>query len=1075
MSLKKLLLTILVALGLPTLLLAQETTSGVSGKVTNSKNEALGGATVTAIHVPSGSKYHALTQPDGAFHLSNMRVGGPYRIEISYVGYGTKTFTDLTLQLGSPLDLTVTLADASQTISEVTITGSRNKNALISPERMGTSTNFSLQQLSILPTTGRNVDDFTRLVPQAQPRKSTVDGSTLGVSFAGESNKYNQFTIDGANATDVFGLAASGTNGGQASLNPIPFDAIDQVQVILAPYDVTLSGFVGGGVNAVTRSGTNTLHGSVYGFNTNQSFVGKQAVTGNSYGNFKDWTYGARLGGAFIKNKLFFFVNYEGERKSNPVSYMPGSATSQIRTTALDSITSFLKNESAHPGWSYNPGAYNGFNTDKHSDAVFARIDWNIDEKNKLTIRHSLVKGYNFIFSDAASSAYFYNTGYRFNSTNNSTVVELNSNISNKVSNVLRGTMTITRDNRKTPGTLFPYVKVSDNGATYYFGTDVSSQANSLGQNTYTITDNLNLYAGKNTFTFGTDDEFYHSKNVFLQGIVGSYTYASLASFFADAGGSATAYPTAYSTVYSTDKSNPEPAAKVSAGQFSLYAQDAYQAAPNFKLTLGIRADAPTFFTKPADNTTFNSTSLATSNGVATNQVAKTAVVLSPRVGFNWDVKNDKQTQIRGGVGIFMGRTPFVWLSNQYSNTGIGTISGSLNAAQVVTDNVHFNPTSPYQPAPSGIPLVINVTDPHYKYPRSLRSNLAIDQRLPWGLVGTLEGIFTKTIQDISYQDLNLAPSQYTLVLGNTTRPFYGSRNNASYANVLELTNTKQGYGYSITGKIEKPFSHGWTASVAYSIGHSYATNNGTSSVALSNWRYAYNVNGLNNLSLGHSNYDPGSRVIAYVGKRFEYGKIFSTSLGLIYSGTSGQRFSYVYYGNINGDDGSTLSAPTKPSTAGGADLIQLPGDSTQFVAHGGLTATQQWTAFQQFENSTKYMRKHIGQNTAINGDIMPWENHFDLKIAESIAFYKEHTLTITLDIFNVGNLVSKTWGRAYYLSNQESQPLNVDHFTVSGNTVKPYYYYTPQYGLNAQTGKPWGYADYESRWSMLLGLRYSF
>lgn len=1075
MSLKKLLLTLLVGIGAPMLLLAQETTSGISGSVSNSKNEHLSGATISAIHVPTGTKYHAISQADGQFHIANMRVGGPYKIEISYVGYGTKTFTDISLQLGSPLELQVVLEDASSTISEVTITGTRSKGALISPERMGPATNFSSQQLSLLPTTTRNIDDFTRLVPQAQARRSTTDGSTLGVSFAGESNKYNQFTIDGANATDVFGLASSGTNGGQASLNPIPFDAIDQVQVILAPYDVTLSGFVGGGVNAVTRSGTNTLHGSVYGFNSNQSFVGKQAVTGNKYGNYKDWTYGARLGGAFIKNKLFFFVNYEGERKSQPVSYLPGSSTSSIRPGAVDSLATFLKNEALHPGWSYDPGAYNGFNAEKHSDAVFARIDWNIDDHNKLTIRHSFVKGYNYIISDGATSMSFYNNGYRFNSTNNSTVIELNSSISNKVANTLRLTSTITRDNRKTPGSFFPAVKVSDNGASYNFGTDVSSQANSLAQNTYTLTDNLTLYARKHTFTFGTDDEIYKSQNVFLQGLYGSYTYSSVASFENDAQGVAGNYPTAYSTVYSTDKTNPKPVATVKAGQFALYAQDAIQAAKNFKLTLGIRADVPTFFGKPAANTAFNGTALATSNGVATNEVAKAAILVSPRVGFNWDVMNNKQTQVRGGVGIFTGRTPFVWLSNQYSNTGVGTVSGSLNATQVVTDNVHFTPNSPYQPAPSAIPVVINVTDPHYKYPRSLRANLAVDQRLPLGLVGTLEGIFTKTIQDISYQDLNLAPSTQSLTLGSTSRPFYGARNNSSYANVLELTNTNQGYGYSITAKVEKPFSHGWTASVAYSLGHSFATNNGTSSVALSNWRYAYNVNGLNNLSLGHSNYDPGSRVIAYVGKRFEYGKIFSTSLGLIYSGVQGQRFSYVYYGDINGDDGSVLSSPTKPSTSGGADLMQLPTDSTQFTPHGGLSAGQQFAAFQKYEQSTKYMRKHLGGNTAINGDIMPWENHFDLKIAESIAFYKEHTLTITLDIFNVGNLVSKTWGRSYYLSNQEAQPLNVDHFAVNGNTVTPYYYFTPAYGLNAQTSKPWGYADYESRWSMLLGLRYSF
>ncbi|MDP4129091.1 MAG: TonB-dependent receptor plug domain-containing protein, partial [Bacteroidota bacterium] len=928
-------------------------------------------------------------------------------------------------------------------------------------------------ELQALPTITRNIDDYVRLVPQAQPRRSNVDGSTMGISFAGQSNKYNQFTIDGANATDIFGLAASGTNGGQAALNPIPFDAIEQVQVILAPYDVALSGFTGGGVNAVTRSGTNSFHGSVYGFNQNQGLVGRSADTKAAYTTFHDWQYGARLGGPIIKNKLFFFLNYEGERRSQPPANLPGTPASQIRTSALDSLSNFLKDESKHTGWSYDPGGYNGFNNEKKSDAIFVRLDWNINDRNKLTLRNSYVKGSNFIFSNSSpSSMSFYNNGYNFNSTNNSTVLELNSNISSKFSNMLRFTYTATRDSRATPGSLFPAVKIADNGATYNFGTEYSSQANSLDQNILTITDNFNVYAGKHTLTFGTDNLFYNSKNVFLQGLVGSYTYNTLQDFYDDASGVATAYASQYQTVYSTDPKNPKPVANINASRLGFYAQDAFPVLDNFNITYGLRADIPVFSRKPVANEAFNSSDIAVDNGVATNKVPKTTVLLSPRIGFNWDVKANRQTQVRGGVGIFTGRVPFVWISNQYSNTGIGTISSTLNATQVASNNVHFAPNTPFHPG-TGVGPGINVTDPDFKYARTLRSNLAVDQKLPHGFVATLEGIYTRTLQDILYHDLNLAPSGSNLILGNTQRPFYGQKINAGYSSVYALSNTTQGHSYNITLSLMRPFSKGWSASISYSLGHSWGVIDGTSSTAASNYRFNYNVNGLNNIDEARSNYDQGSRVIGYLGKKFSYGKIFSTNIGLVYTGQSGQTFSYVYYGDINGDDGST---PAKLSTAGSADLIYLPTGASQFVDKNGLTAAQQFTAFETYMNSTRYLKNHIGKNTVRNGDRLPWENHFDLKVEESLAIYKQHTLSITVNIFNISNLLSNKWGHSYYLSNQEAQPLDVDHFTANADgSVTPYYYYNPTFGLNKYTNKPWGYNDFLSRWNMQLGVRYSF
>jgi hypothetical protein len=1059
---------------------AQVTTSGIMGTVKSSKKENLTGATIKAIHTPSGTVYTGVSQADGRFTLPNMRVGGPYTLEVSFVGFNTRTYENLDLQLGAPLKLDAVLEDNSKTLNEVTV--NYRKNPVINPERKGPSLQVSQVQLQTLPTITRNVDDYARLIPQATPRRSTTDGSTMGISFAGQSNKYNQFTIDGANATDIFGLAASGTNGGQASLNPIPFDAIEQVQVILAPYDVALSGFTGGGVNAVTRSGTNTFHGSVYGFNQNQGLVGKSADTRTKYGKFHDNQYGARLGGAIIKNKLFFFVNYEGERRSQPPINLPGTSGSQITNLAtLDQLSAFLKDGTKHPGWSYDPGAYNGFNNEKKSDAVFARIDWNINDKNKLTIRNSYTKGSNFIFSDGASSMSYYNNGYNFNSKTNSTVLELNSNISSKFSNMLRGTYTVTNDARATPGSLFPAVAITDNGATYNFGTDYSSQANSLNQHILTITDNFNIYAGKHTFTVGTDNQFYNSKNVFLQGLVGSYTYNTLQGFYDDASGIATAYANKYQTVYSTDAKNPKPVANVSAYQLGFYAQDAYSVLDNLNITLGVRADIPVFSSKPVANDAFNNSAIAIQNGVATNKIPKTTVLVSPRLGFNWDVKGDKKTQIRGGVGIFTGRVPFVWISNQYSNTGIGTISSTLNAAQVTSNNVHFAPNAPFHPA-TGVGPAINLTDPNFKFARTLRSNLAVDQRLPFGIIGTLEGIYTKTLEDILYKDLNLAPSTTSIVLGNTTRPWFnGAKVNPAYSNLYTLSNTTKGYSYNIALTLSRTFSMGWYASLSYSLGHSYGVNDGTSSTAASQYRFVYNINGTNSPDQTRTNYDQGSRIVGYVGKRFKYGK-FYTNIGLVYSGQSGQPFSYVYFGDINGDDGSTA---TSPVTSSGADLMYLPADASQFAATKTFgtganavtyTAAQQFALFQTYMNSDKYMRDHIGQNTSRNGDRMPWENHFDLKVEEGVAFYKQHTLSVMATIFNVSNLLSKNWGHAYYLGNQEVQPLNVDHFvTQSDGTVKPIYNFNPAFGLNKYTNKPWQYADFLSRWNMQIGVRYSF
>lgn len=1033
---------------------AQVTTSSISGMVKTGDGKGLEGATITAVHQPSGTQYSTAARAGGSFTIPNMRVGGPYKIDVSYVGYETQTFNDVYLDLGIDTKLSPVLQGSSQTLTGVVIASRRS----IGKDLQGASTQISQQQLQSLPTISRSIADFVRLTPQAVAYSSNSDGSSMGVSFGGQNNRYNQFSVDGANATDAFGLAASGTNGGQAGINPIPLDAIEQIQVVLSPYDVRQGGFTGGGENAVTRSGTNQFHGSVYSYYQNQNFVGKSVTTGNKLADFTDKTLGFRLGGPIVKNKVFFFVNAELYKRSQPLGYNPAEtgSGSHFDVATLESISQYLKTN-----YNYDPGSYTNINSDRKSNSVFARIDWNIDNKNKLTIRDSYVDGSNYNISRSISAITFGNGGYQFQDKTNSAVIELNSNISSKYSNMLRLTYNAIRDNRFSDPA-FPNITIQDKAKslTYNIGGEQYSSANQLSQDNFTLTDNFNIYAGKHKITLGTDNEFFNTTNVFLRAYYGSYYYGSVSDFLNNT--NLTQYHVSYSTKGGSDLA----AGKVHFGQLGVYGQDNWDVSSNFHLTYGLRIDLPVYFNKPSDNTTFNSSQIAIQNGVATNKIPKSTPLLSPRIGFNYDVNGAHKTQLRGGVGLFTGRVPFVWISNQYSNTGVESIKYDVYSPAIPSGvKLAYDAKDPhlgaYIPAnPNSAPSEIDVTSPNFKVPRTLRANFAVDQKLPWGLVGTIEGIFTKTLNDISYQDINASPSTQMIKIGNTERPLYTSTKiDSRFSNVIMLTNTSKGYAYNFTAQLQRPFKNGFTASIAYTLGHSYSVNDGTSSQAISNWRYVYTVNGLNTSALTPSNYDPGSRIIAYVTKTFKYGPLY-TSVGLVYTGQSGQRFSYAYYGDLNGDDpGNSNDIMYIPASQQEAQLL-YPGD---------------WQDLETFINSDPYLSSHKGQVLERNGARTPWENHVDFKFAEGWNIYKEHTLEFTLDIFNVGNLLNKKWGRAYYVGYNESEPVDVAKTSQWIDATTPAFTFSSKYATDANTGRAWSIADFTSRWNMKIGLRYSF
>jgi hypothetical protein len=1056
--------------------LGQLTTSGLKGLVVDEKNEALAGASIVAVHTPSGTQYGIMTNADGRFSLNNMRVGGPYQITVSFVGYKPQVVSDLTLSLGNVADISVTMVPTATTLSEVVV--SAGKNAIINSGRTGAAINISNDVVASVPTISRGLKDFTRISPLA-------NNAGYGTSFAGANNRYNQFAIDGLVSNDVFGLTSSGTNGGQTGIEPISLDAIEEFQINIAPYDVRESGFTGGGINAVTKSGTNKFKGSLYFYGNNQKTVGKNepiADTNKPVATYKDWQAGFTVGGPIIKNKLFFFINGEMTRNVYPLGNLPGTSASAITTDEINRVLAVINRVAP----TYDPGAWGDMNNETKSNKFLVKLNWNINDKNKLVVRHSYTYGENISNSRSANSLRFYNNGIFFPSTTNSTGIELSSILPNNMSNQLSLGYTAVRDNRDPLGDPFPTVTIWDGSNSITFGSEYSSVANELNQDIYSITNDLSIFRGKHTITLGTHNELYSFYNLFVQNIFGSYSYGPKTTAptktglenFETVGLAGEIAPSYYAISYSFDPTdNPmqtNGAAKWKAAQLGFYAQDEYQAAKNLQITGGLRIDLPVFIDKPEGNVQFNTTYYF--SNVATGQLPQAKILWSPRIGFNWDVFDNKTTQVRGGTGLFTGRVPFVWISNQFSNNGMlnGTYSvgSSASSGTPITNPAGLKFTAdPFtQKLATDLGKVagrgaINVVDPNLKFPQVFRTNLAIDQKLPWGIVATFEGIFSKTYNNVNFINLNRSVDQAYVFDGVDKRPRYVSnRINASYDEIIKFENTNKGYSYNLVGMLQKQFDNGFNAQVSYTYGTSWDLNSGTSSVAYSNWRYVNNVYGLNDLRLTRSNYDLGSRLTGLVSYRKEYaGGMLATTVSLFYNGQSGQPVSYIYNGDLN-NDGSSNDMIFIPAQQSDINLIAITGTTP-------VTVADQWTALDAFISQDKYLSKHRGEYAERNAARLPFQNEFDLKILQDVKVNVGGTtnkIQISLDIFNLGNLINKKWGESLYLSNQQFSLIN--YKAMVGNA--PTFTYAPSGMTN---GHAYSVADIASRWKMQIGVRYIF
>ena len=1048
----------------------------MSGVVTESSTGRLtSGATIKAVHVPSGTTYSSSANAQGRFNLSNMRVGGPYRIEVTFVGQQPLVYEDIYLQLGQPFELNPVFGESATELEAVTIMGARGTKGL----KTGASTSISNRQLQSLPTVSRSLNDFTRLTPQAD-----LKGSSL--SIGGMNNRFNQLTIDGAVSNDVFGLSEGGTNGSGVGVSPISLDAIEQMTVQIAPFDVRAGGFAGGGISAVTRSGTNEVQGSAYFFTRNQNLTGKTpgAIAGDGertkLENFSERQYGFRLGAPIVKDKLFMFVNYERTENTTPLSFAPGSEASNISLTDVERI---YKRASE---LGYDAGDYLTQESSNKSDKIFARLDYNINDKHKLTLRHSYVKGTATDLSRGVNSLTFSNGAILRESTTNSSVLELNSRFNNSLSNNLVVGYTAVREPRTAPGAEFPRVYLNlGNGSGVNLGTEAFSTVNQLDQNVFTLTDNLTWLKGNHSFTFGTHNEFYKMYNGFIGSAFGNYTFASSPATDINPAtgapytaienferGKATSFQYNYSNT-----SDPRQGADFSAMQLGFYVQDEYQLASNFKLTGGIRVDIPIYLDDPMENTDFNNSIIAQRYDVKTNRMPSATFMWSPRVGFNWDVNEDRSFVVRGGTGIFTSRFPFVWSAGAYTQSGALLGGNQLSTPNGAAPNIDFIADPHNQPknndtfAPSGN---ISVLDKNLRLPQIARTSLGIDKTLPWGIQGTAEFMYSKNLSSFRFTDLNLKDPIGQLN-GADNRLLYGADNASkrvlpNYTQVIYIDNVNKGYSWSATAQLSKSFSNGFFGSVAYTYTEAKDLFSGSSSQNQSNFFRTATVNGSNNVTLGHNPFSTGSRVIGYVSYTKEYLNHLGTTVSLVYNGQSGARLSYL----INGDPGRVSSGSSSDMYA----LMYIPKDQSEivFVDQPNMSAAEQWDKFNEFIEANDYLRKNRGKYAERNADKAPFSHKFDFRILQDVFTNiggKKNKIQVSLDIMNVGALLNKDWGKQYSgggsFWDNSFKPIQFDSYVSSTDN-------TPRYKLADLNGnKPYYVSDIPSRWSAQFGIRYIF
>ncbi len=908
------------------------TTGSLTGLVYDAQKAPVPGASVVAVHVPSGTRYEATSRADGHFSLPGLRVGGPYSVTATLTGFQPTTLKDVVVNLGVEADLVLNLGTAALT-EEVTVTAQSSE--VFSAARTGAATTVSREALQTLPTVRDRINDFARLSPQ-------YTGGAFGGSFVGQDNRLNNITIDGSYFNNSFGLG--GQPGDRTGVTPVSSAAIEEIQVNVAPYDVRQGNFVGAGVNMITRSGTNQFRGSAYYWFRDNDLVGTEAK-GLAYnpGTFDSRRYGVWASGPIIKDKLFFFGSIEDDKLTQPGTTfrantggetVAGNVT-RVLASDLDQLSSFLNSN-----FQYDTGGYQDYDFEIPARRYLAKLDYNLNDRNKISVRYTqLDSKTDQLTSDSSSLGFgsrrtrttalnFQNSNYKILENIKSGVAEWNSIISNNMANSLIVGYTYQDESRESVGEFFPMVDILNAGTTYTtFGFEPFTPNNELRYKTFQIQDSFTWNRGNHAFTFGATAQRYTSENVFFPGSQSVYTYNSLADFYTDANDYLANPNRATSPVtlrrfqvrWNNIPGQEKPTQPLGVWYTGLYAQDEWQLTNRVKVSYGLRMDVPFFDETGFQNASADALTFRDEGGnpvqYQTAKLPDANILWSPRVGFNWDVTGTRSTQVRGGTGVFTGPPAYVWISNQIGNTGV--LTGFEQFDNVKTRPWNPNPDA-YKPASvTGDPASsyeLALTDPDFKFPQTWRTNIAVDQKLPGGLIGTGEFLYNRDVNGIYYINANL-PAAQTSFVGADSRPRYTSnRIHSNVSNAVVLKNQDVGRSWTLSASLQKSFRKGM-----FKTAYTYYDAQNTvdpGSIAFGSWNNNQHPGDPNNPGLAYS--AQGHRFFAAGSYRVEYLKFGATTFSAFFEGYSQGVSSYVFSGDLNGDGGTTN------------DLIYVPRDESE-------------------------------------------------------------------------------------------------------------------------------------------------
>ena len=1037
------------------------TSAALNGRVTGDGSGAIAGATIEIVHTPTGQRYQTRSGPDGRYFFENLQVGGPYAMSVRALGHEPSSADGVMLTLGQRVIRDFVLRPTAVQLTEVAVVA--QADPLTSPSRTGSGSFVSESLVTRLPTLNRNFTDFVEMTPQVSRS-----------SAAGANNRFNNIQIDGAVNNDLFGLGNTGQPGGQVSAKAITLEAVSQYEVLIAPFDVRQGGFVGSLVNAVTKRGTNKWHGSAFGVFQNEALVGKDQL-GNKFAEFNKQQFGGALGGPIFRDKLHFFGAFEQQGHERP-NTGANIDTDPMGLTGINPDSANRFTQIFQTTYSTDPGTYNRVTLPNPNTNAFGRLDWQVAPNHIFTARHNYVKASDQSISRGNNYSWYSNS-YQINSVTNSTVLQLQSTFAARIFNELVLQRQTIRDERD-PDALFPQVNVtvvSDTVAgtgvatasrTLIAGSEQFSQANSLDQDIYELTDNVTFNQGSHKLTIGTHNEFFHFRNVFLPQATGLWTFTATGtgpSAVSGLGNFELGRASSYvRTVPYPGTSSPVADFRVS--QWGLYVQDTWQASPGLSLMFGLRADVPTFPDQPRYNATAD-----TVFGIDTRNVPSGNILMSPRVGFNYDVSGYRRTVLRGGAGLFSGRPPYVWVSNAYGNSGRESVSlscsnrNALDSVPVFTLDPDNQPTAcRNQTAPdiSTLLQTVNYFVDDFKFPQTWKLDAAVDHTLPNGFLGSFEVLYTKAVNVLMIRDRNLrAPVSYAA----DGRPMYGTIGTTGLATtafvdprfdkVLEHYNGSGDWSMSITASIQRRFADRFEASASYSYLRSVDRVSLTSSVASSNFAFNPIRGDPNNPELGRSAFEIPHKVTL----TGTWDIIRNLQFSVTYVGRTGSPYSYIYQGDANADGYPNRSG----SVRGENDLIYVPRNASDI----SLLAATQWAALDEYIKSEDCLQANRGNILPRNACREPWRNMVNVRMAGILPTVSGHHVMFTLEVFNLLNLVDKDWGLARNATNSTVRILQVRNWDPTYNR--------PILSFVAPTKNP--VDNTGSRWRIQAGARYTF